>query len=44
MKAALRDCGDAGEDVGQPGQWVDVVELCCDDERVHDGGALTAAI
>jgi hypothetical protein len=27
MKLALRYVGDAGEHVGQPGQWIDVVEL-----------------
>ena len=36
--------GDAGEDVGEPGLRVDVVELGGDDQGVHEGGALTAAI
>jgi hypothetical protein len=36
--------GDAGEDVGEPGSRVDVVELCGADQGVHDAGALTASI
>ena len=36
--------GDAPEDVGKPGLRIDVVHLGCDDERVHDRGALTSAI
>jgi hypothetical protein len=33
---------DAGEDVGQPGLGIDVIQLGCDDEPVEDGGALAA--
>ena len=36
--------GDAGEDVGQPGLGIDVVELGGDDEAVHEGGTVAAAI
>ena len=36
--------GDAGEDVGEPGLGVDVVELGGADEGVHHRRALAAAI
>ena len=36
--------GDAGEDVGEPGLGIDVVELGGDDQAVDDGGTLAAAI
>ena len=36
--------GDAGEDVGEPGLRVDVVELCGADRGVHERGALAAPI
>ena len=36
--------GDAGEDVGEPGLWVDVVELGGDDEAIHHGCALATAV
>ena len=36
--------GDAGEHVGEPGLRIDVVELGRVDQRVHDRGALAAAI
>ena len=39
-----RVLGDAGEDVGEPGLRIDVVHLGGDDQAVHDGGALAAAI
>jgi hypothetical protein len=29
MKLTLRDVGDAGEYVGEPGQWIDVIKLGC---------------
>ncbi len=36
--------GDACEHVGEPGLWVDVVELRGLDQCVDDGGALATAI
>ena len=30
-----RMIGDPGENVGEPGLWVNLVELCGPDERVH---------
>ncbi len=36
--------GDTGEDVSQPGLWIDVVQLGRDDEAVEDAGALAAAV
>ena len=41
---ASRDRSDAGEHIGQPGLWVNVVEPGCHDERIHDGGPVGAAI
>ena len=39
-----RVLGDAGEDIGEPGLRIDVVHLGGDDQAVHQGGALAAAI
>jgi len=39
-----RVLGDTGQDVGQPGLRIDVVQFGRDDDAVHDGGALSAAI
>ena len=39
-----RMIGDAGEDISEPSLRVDVVELRRVDERVHEGGALGAAL
>ena len=39
-EAGLWRVGDAGEDVGEPGLRIDVVEFCGLDERVHNGGPL----
>ena len=39
-----RMVGDAGEDVGQPGLRVDVVQLGRDDEALEDGSALAVAV
>jgi len=36
--------GDAGQDVGEPGLRIDIVHLGGDDQAVHNGGALAAAI
>jgi hypothetical protein len=36
--------GDAGEHVGEPGQRIDVIELCRHDQCSHDGRALGAAL
>jgi len=43
-EAVLWQFGDAGEHVGKPGLGVDVVELCGDDQGVHQRRALAAAI
>ena len=40
----VRQIGDAGENIGEPGPRVDVVELRGDDEGVHRRGSLTAAV
>ena len=44
MDAVLGVGRDAGEDVGEPGLRIDVVEAGGLDERDHDGGALGAAV
>ena len=36
--------GDASQDVGEPGLWIDVVHFCRDNDAVHGGSALSAAI
>ena len=41
---ALRDVGDASEDVGQPCLWIDVVELGRHDQRGHGRGSVGAAL
>lgn len=42
-KSALRDVGDAGENVGQPGLRIDVVELGRHNERGHGCRSVGAA-
>ena len=32
--------GDAGQHVGEPRLWIDVVEAACCDEGEHDGGTI----
>jgi hypothetical protein len=44
VNAIHRMIGDAGEDIGEPSLRVNVVELRCVDERVHEGSALGAAL
>ena len=44
VQPELRLLGDAGEDVGEPGLRVDVVELGGADERVHHSGPRAATI
>ena len=36
--------GDAGEHVGEPCLWVDIVHLRRDDQAVHGGGAVASSI
>ncbi len=40
----MADIGDPGEDVGQPDLGIDVVYLGGDDQAVHEGGPLSAAV
>ena len=40
----LRRVGHTGENVCEPRLWIDIVELGGLDERVHEGGALGAAL
>lgn len=44
MQARGGKIGNAGQDVGEPGFRVDVVEACRGDEGKHDGGAFGAAL
>ena len=39
-----RVLGNAGQDVGQPSLRIDVVHFCRDDDAVHGGSALSAAV
>lgn len=41
---SLRHIGDAGEDIGEPGLRVDIVELGRRDQRQHEGGPIRATI
>jgi hypothetical protein len=36
--------GDASQNVGQPRLRIDVVHFCGDDDAVHGGSALSAAV
>jgi hypothetical protein len=36
--------GDAGEHIGEPSLWIDVVEFRRHDQRGHDGGAVGATL
>jgi hypothetical protein len=36
--------GDAGQNIGEPGLWINIVHLGRDDQAVHDRGPLAAAI
>ena len=36
--------GDAVEDVGESSLGIDVIHLCGDDQAVHEGGPLAAAV
>ena len=38
MQAGDRKIGDAGEHIGEPRLWVDVVETAGRDNGEHDGG------
>ena len=44
MEPGLRDIGDPGDRIGEPRQWIDIVELGGTYQRVHKSGALTAAV
>jgi hypothetical protein len=44
VKSALGDIGNLGERIGEPGQWIDVVELGGANQRVHEGGAFSAPV
>ena len=44
MHTGIRQLGDAGKHIGEPGLPVDVVELGSDDEGVHRRGALAAVV
>ena len=35
---------DAGEHIGEPSLWIDVVEFRCHDQRGHDSGAVGAPL
>ena len=39
-----RRVGDASEHVGEPGLWIDVIELGAHDQRCHEGSAMGTTI
>lgn len=43
-ETGLSCIGDAREGVGEPGLWIDVVELGRRDQRQHEGAAIGAAL
>jgi hypothetical protein len=43
MEPALWNAGDAGENIGEPGQRIDVVKLRRHDERRHHCGPIGTA-
>src|SRR5271169_5861825 len=44
VKPPLREAGDAGEHIGEPELWIDIIELGRYDQRCHDRGAVCSAI
>jgi len=36
--------GDPGQDVGQPGLWIDIIQFGSDNQTAHYCGALAAAV
>ena len=44
VEAALRQIGDAGQDVGEPRLGIDVIHLGRDDQAVYDSGSLTTPV
>jgi hypothetical protein len=43
-KPPLRESGDAGEHIGKPSLWIDIIKLGRHDQRGHDRGAVGSAI
>jgi hypothetical protein len=43
-KPPLREAGDAGEHIGEPGLWIDIIKLGRHDQRGHDRGAVGTAL
>jgi hypothetical protein len=39
-----RMAGDPGQDVGQPGLWIDIIQFGSDNQTAHYCGALAAAV
>ena len=44
MQAGLWGVGDPSQDIGQPGLRIDIVQLGGDDQAVHQGRPVAAAI
>ena len=44
MESGLGQIGDTGEDVGKPGERIDIVEPTCGNELEHHRGALATAV
>jgi hypothetical protein len=44
VKSPLREAGDAGEHIGEPGLWIDIIKLCRHDQRCHDRDTICSAL
>ncbi len=44
MQARGRQIGDTGQNIGEPGLRVDIVEACGGEKRQHDSGAVCPAL
>ena len=44
IEALGRMLGDTGEHVGEPGLRIDAIHFRRDDQRVHEGGSVTATV
>src|SRR6266481_4733775 len=43
-KPPLREAGNAGEHIGEPGLWIDIIKLGRHDQCCHDRGAVGTAV
>jgi len=43
-KPPRRESGDAGEHIGEPGLWIDIIKLGRHDQRCRDRGAVGTSV